>query len=138
MKLKRGQKLCKNCNTINGVRSYNCKQCNHAFTMNKTPKSIKKVRLVINHKDLQRGDAIKVIGHSGPYYIDDSGAKTYITNKGKYKVSEVHENGILVFNEYGANEFLYMGPEQPSPQIPNLIRSPHKIVITKSREAENA
>ena len=28
-KLKRGQKMCKNCSTINGVRSFNCKNCNH-------------------------------------------------------------------------------------------------------------
>ena len=31
MKTKRGQKLCSNCKTINGVRSYECKECGNKF-----------------------------------------------------------------------------------------------------------
>lgn len=37
-KLTRGQKRCKKCNTINGVRSFNCKSCQNSFEMKKSRK----------------------------------------------------------------------------------------------------
>lgn len=141
MKLKRGQKLCKNCNNINGARSHVCKHCNNEFTIgatskNKNPPKIKKVKKFEEIKDwksLASGDLIKVIGRSGNYYIGDSGDKQYLTDAGIYTVKSHDANGLIVYAGDGGWGYIYMGVEVKSDTIPNMYRSPHKIIKANIR-----
>ena len=132
MKLKRGQKLCKNCNNINGARAHVCKHCNKEFVIGangkKTTKQRKKKRFefIENWQELQVGDRIKVVARTGSYYINQTGDKQYLTDPGLYTVDSVDGTGLRVFN--GAYGYIYMGPEVPSTTIHNMYRSPHKIL----------
>jgi len=131
-KLKRGQKLCKNCNTINGVRSFNCKKCLSPFVMKKRKKLFSKsAHFISDYTQLERGDIIKVLGGNGLYHTDEEGNRHYLVNRGKYTVDKVVKNGIMAMTQYGSYEFLYMGPEEKSPILTTLTRSPHKIILVK-------
>lgn len=135
MKLKRGQKLCSNCNNTNGARAYVCKHCNHEFISKPTSKN-KKVRKrkpkkfqeITNWKELNAGDKIKVIGRSGTYYIGDDGERQYMTEAGIYKIQSQDDKGLVVYGDYGGFGYIYMGPEIRSDIIPNMYRCPHKIL----------
>ena len=141
-KLKRGQKMCKNCQTINGVRSFNCKNCSHPFKMKGTRKTITvngkiKRNFITDHKTLEKGDYIRVFKKGGPYHLDPAGNKNYLCRKGKYTVDKVTDNGIMVYSQYGGFEFLYMGPVEKSPVLDTIIRAPHKItLINKGKKDE--
>lgn len=144
IKLKRGQKLCRNCNTINGVRSFNCKNCNNPFSMNKPRKHLPTKRIVKVLKSLVKdftqlnpGDKIKVLKGSGPYHTDENGIKHYIGNSGKFSVDRIVSNGIMAVTQYGAHEFLYMGPEMKSPDLETLTRAPYKVILIKRKEEDN-
>lgn len=133
MKLKRGQKLCKNCNNTNGARAHVCKHCNHEFISNNKDKSnkvkkkkFKKYEEITNWQDLQKGDKIKVVGRSGNYYLGDNGDRQYLIDAGVYTVQDKDELGLKVYD--GGYGYIYMGPEVKSDTIPNMYRSPHKIV----------
>lgn len=132
MKLKRGQKVCKSCNEINGARSYNCKKCNAEFVSvsKKTGKVKKRIKKYedVDWAALDKGDMIKVIGRSGNYYVNDMGEKTYMSDAGIYTVQSKDERGLLVYSSHGGFGYIYMGPEVQSDLIDNMYRSPHKIV----------
>ena len=136
MKLKRGQKLCKNCNNINGARAHVCKHCNTEFVVganskSKKPPKIKKPKKFEHIEDwtsLSDGDRIKVVGRSGNYYVNDIGDKQYLTDSGLYTVKSQDSNGLVVYANDGGWGYIYMGPEEPSKYVPNMYRSPHKIV----------
>lgn len=136
MKLKRGQKLCKKCNGINGARAHVCKHCNEEFIMgatskNKKPPKIKKPKKfedISDWKSLTDGDRIKVIGRSGNYYVGDNGDKQYLTDSGLYTVKSQDSKGLIVYANDGGWGYIYMGPEEASEYVPNMYRSPHKIV----------
>ncbi len=138
MKVKRGQKLCKSCNGINGARSHTCKHCNTSFNIGATSKSkkpaktkkVKKFEEINDWKSLADGDHIKVIGRSGNYYVNDSGEKQYLSDAGVYTVKSHDANGLIVYGNEGGWGYIYMGPEIKSDTIPNMYRSPHKIVKT--------
>lgn len=141
IKLKRGQKLCSNCNTINGVRSFNCKECNSPFTMKKKRKNTPALNaarvnrnLIADYTTLSKGDKIKVLKGSGPYYIGESGEKQYLGNKGIFVVDSILGNGIMAVSKYGSIEFLYMGQEERSNVMDNIIRSPYKIALISKGE----
>jgi hypothetical protein len=132
MKLKRGQKLCKNCNGINGARSRVCKHCNHEFAIGANaknkPAKIRKIKKYeeVDWTTLAIGDRVKVIGRSGNYYVNGNGERQYLTDPGAYTIQNIDELGLHVYN--GGYGYIYMGPEVPSQVIPNMYRSPHKIV----------
>ena len=131
-KPKRGQKLCKNCNQINGARSHVCKHCNHEFVAVTTKTKFKKKKhkkyLKVNWKELQRGDRIKVFKSGGNYYLNDLGEKTYMSRPGIYTVQSHDENGLIVYsNKHGGFGYIYMGEEVQSNVVKNLYRSKHKI-----------
>lgn len=133
MKLKRGQKLCKNCNQINGARAYVCKHCNTDFEVRAKGKKFVKPRKIkkyvpIEWNTLQKGDRIKVIGRSGNYYINQAGEKTYLSDPGIYSVQSVDDKGVTVYASDSGFGYIYMGKEEPHSEIPNMYRSPHKIV----------
>lgn len=132
MKLKRGQKLCKNCNKINGARAYVCKYCNVGFDIrNKKTGIVKKKKKQfedVDWKSLQNGDNIKVIGRSGNYYINSDGERTYLCDAGIYTIHDKDDSGLIVYGRNGGFGYIYMGEEKPHHDIPNMYRSPHKIV----------
>lgn len=136
MKLKRGQKLCKNCNNTNGARAYICKHCNTEFaiaTQSKNKfkkfkkKKVKKFQLV-DWTSLSVGDKIKVIGRSGNYYINSTGEKMYMSDPGIYTVQKIDSTGLVVYGQDCGFGYIYMGIEEPSKEVPSMYRSPHKIV----------
>lgn len=134
MKLKRGQKLCKNCNQINGARAHTCKHCNHEFVpasitkKNKFKTKRPKKYEEIDWKDLSTGDTIKVIGRSGNYYVNSMGERMYMSDAGVYTVRSKDSNGLIVYSSDGGYGYIYMGPEIQSDLMDNMYRSPHKIV----------
>ena len=129
MKTKRGQKICKNCNTINGARAFNCNKCDAPFDMKGRKK---KRRLVTDYKTLKKGDRIRVVGGSGPYHLDENNEKHYLTDRGVYIVKEIEDNGIHVYGgsvNNRAYSYLYMGKETRSAVCENIYRSPHKLLL---------
>lgn len=134
MKLKRGQKLCKNCNVINGARAHTCKNCGHEFvSKNKTdkpskPKKTKKYSEIEDWRSLVDGDRIKVVGRSGNYYVGANGDRQYMTDAGVYTISGHDDNGLMVYGDGEGFGYIYMGQEVKSDVIPNMYRSPHKIL----------
>lgn len=127
VKIKRGQKLCKTCNTINGVRSFFCKNCDAEFKMKKARRGIRKKRIE-DYKTLTRGDIIKVVGGSGPYYLDKKGDKHYFVDRGKYTVQSTDSQGIRVYGKHGYG-YLYMGKKCKSDLLDSIIKVPCKIVL---------
>ncbi len=136
MKLKRGQKLCSNCNNINGARAHVCKHCNTEFvskgatTKNKLKRKRKekKFNFIEDWKSLNSGDRIKVVGRSGNYYIGENGERQYLTDAGIYIVKSRDDKGLVVYGNEGGFGYIYMGPEVKSEWVPNMYRSPHKIL----------
>ena len=136
MKLKRGQKLCKHCNNINGARARVCKHCNNEFEVRGDPlKKIKKKRnknlISIDWKTLNTGDEIYFRGRSGTYLINHDGTKDYTTDKGVYRVVDIKDNGFLAYGKKG-NTFFYMGPERQCKWLSTLYNAPHKIYVKKN------
>lgn len=135
MKTKRGQKTCSSCNTINGVRSFECKQCGAQFKMKKLKRGLKRI-LIKDHTILQKGDTIRVIGGSGPYYEDATGERTYFVERGKYSVDKVDANGIFAFSE-GGFDYLYMGEICRSKILESIIKAPCKVLLLRKASYAN-
>ena len=138
MKLKRGQKLCKNCNNINGARAHTCKHCNSEFVSASITKKNKfktkrpKKYEEIDWKDLSTGDTIKVIGRSGNYYVNSMGERMYMSDAGIYTVVSKDSNGLIVHTTEGGYGYIYMGEEIQSTLMDNMFRSPHKLMRVKT------
>lgn len=136
IKLKRGQKLCKSCNNINGARSRICKHCNKEFEVRTDYKAKvarkKKKRLTsnINWQTLPKGQEIYINGRSGNYFLNEDGTKTYSTHKGVYRVVEVKDEGLFCYGRSG-NTFIYMGTEKRSQWLNTMYLSPHTIYVKK-------
>tara|TARA_X000001036_G_C20084489_1_gene564540 strand:+ start:29 stop:439 length:411 start_codon:yes stop_codon:yes gene_type:complete len=127
----KGQKICPECNAVNGARAYQCKVCDYAFP-NKYGKIRYSKRPVRDWRDLKRGDCVRVVGGSGTYYLNpETGERTYMSSKGKYKVDSLTGNGIVAYgigkNNTGC-EFIYMGEHIQSELCDNMYKAPHKLV----------
>ena len=126
--MSKGRKTCPECGTVNGVRTYYCKECEYAFPMKKRPKTVK--REVKDWRLLESGEYIRVVGRSGTYYIKEDGEKMYMSDAGVYIVKSVDSDGIVVVgankNVAGINH-IYMGKKTKSNILDNLIKAPHKI-----------
>ena len=134
MKLKRGQKLCKHCNNINGARARVCKHCNNEFEvrgdlLNKIKKKRNKNLISIDWKTLNTGDEIYFRGRSGTYIVNHDGTKDYTTDKGVYTVVQVMEKGFGAYGKKGYTFFdMTTGPSTISSM---LFNSPYKIYVKK-------
>ena len=139
MKLKRGQKLCKNCQTINAARQRICIECKKPFQLKNTP--IKNE--IKDWKSLQKGDAFRVINGTGSYYIlkrdcseGQEGDKLFIGSKGKYIVKGIEYNGIRAcsISPSGSfsHEFVYMGKNMFCKEL-SIHKRAHRIVKIKHR-----
>lgn len=124
--MKRGYKNCPECNELNGARKYECDHCGFIF-------KVRPIDPNTNFKwyELNKGDQIKVLQGSGPYYINDRGERVYISDSGPYIVESIDEFGIKAFgvgkNNHGFS-YIYMGPDCKSPIVPSVTRSAHKII----------
>ena len=133
MKLSRGQKRCKKCNTVNAARQRVCVYCMQEFTM----KNIPLKHEIKDWKILEKGDAFRVINGTGPYYIlkGDShegkeGEKLFIGCRGKYIVDNIVAQGIGAWRMTGGNsryEFVYMGEDEFDKSL-SIHREAHRIV----------
>ena len=138
MKLTRGQKRCKKCNTVNAARQRVCVYCRQEFTM----KNIPLKHEIKDWKILEKGDAFRVINGTGPYYIlkGDShegkeGEKLFIGCRGKYIVDNIVAQGIGAWKMTGGNsryEFVYMGEDEFDKSL-SIHREAHRIVKINNR-----
>lgn len=131
----KGSKTCPSCNATCGPRSFTCKHCGADFIVKgekKAPKQkiVRKIKpkalRVVDWANLQTGTRFKITNGSGPYYLRN-GERTYMSEKGYYTVQSILKDGIMGIDDNGYTNFIYMGEEKPSPNIPNLVRSPHRI-----------
>ena len=138
MKLTRGQKRCKKCNTVNAARQRVCVYCRHEFTMNHIPLKHE----IKDWKSLERGDAFRVVNGRCTYYIlkSDShegkaGEKLFIGCRGKYLVDNVVAQGIGAWKMTVGNsryEFVNMGNDELDKSL-NIHREAHRIVKINNR-----
>lgn len=137
MKLKRGQKLCKKCQTINAARQRVCISCKTIFKLKNTP--IKNE--IKDWKNLQKGEVFRVINGTGPYYIlkrdcsqGTQGDKIFMGAKGQYQVKEIADHGIHAWSISSGGhyyEFVYMGNNKFVEEV-GIYQCAHRIVkITK-------
>ena len=139
MKLKRGQKLCKQCKSINAARQRICIECKKPFQLKNTP--IKNE--IKDWKNLQKGDAFRVINGTGPYYIltrncseGEKGDRIFMGAKGKYIVKEISEYGIHAWSKTSRGsyyEFVYMGKDRYE-QALNIHKRAHRIIKIKYKD----
>ena len=119
MNLKRGQKRCKQCKSINAARQRICIICKTPFQLKNTP--IKNE--IKDWQNLQKGDTFRVINGTGSYYIikrdcseGQVGEKLLIGSKGKYIVKDIEDNGIHAWSLTSPGnshyEFIYMGQDR--------------------------
>lgn len=137
MKLKRGQKLCKQCKSINAARQRVCTMCKATFQLKNKP--IKNE--IKDWESLQKGDTFRVVNGTGPYYIlkrdcaeGQKGEKLFIGSKGKYIVKGIENNGIHAWSisPPGSfnHEFVYMGKNMFCEEL-NLHKRAHRIIKIK-------
>tara|TARA_B100000282_G_C31519241_1_gene393120 strand:+ start:219 stop:650 length:432 start_codon:yes stop_codon:yes gene_type:complete len=122
----RGKKICSKCNTVNGVRSFNCKNCGHAFEMKKARKK-KREEIVTDYTSLKKGDIINVVGGSGSYYTGEDGERHYMVDRGEYQVQGIKDEGILAYSTTGGYNYIYMGKERKSKLLATITNVPCKI-----------
>ena len=132
IKKKRGQKICEKCSCVNGVRAYECKECDHPFKMKKYRKGNKK-KQIEDYTTLNKGDLIRVVGGSGCYFQDSKGDKHYFTDRGKYLVMDTDDKGIIAIGKCG-HQYIYMGKFKQSQTLDTCWDSPHKIILLKNAD----
>ena len=136
---KRGQKVCKACDQINGARAYTCKKCGEPFKMKNGSIRYGK-KPIEDWTTLKKGDCIRVLSRSGDYYYKQNGDKIHWTTAGKFVVKGItvdkggHNNGISCYgltNKNGGYHWLYMGPEKRQKDSDISFHAPHKVVRIK-------
>jgi hypothetical protein len=134
IKLKRGQKLCPECNSVNAARSYQCKMCGSDFL----PKNTLLKNEVENWRDLQKGEEVKVIQGSGPFFRLDKDCedgsrneRLYMNESGVYTIVELRDNGVMAYGDSGY-AFLYMGPSVYREET-GINREPYRLKRVKRR-----
>ena len=138
-------KVCEQCQEQNGVRTLICKSCKVPFKIkssNYNPHKARRRRkkqFIKDWRSLSRGDIIRVIGGSGPFYDGKDGMRHYLTDRGKYTVDSIDKNGINVIGiapRTCGQQFLYMGPLLKSPACTTVYRDKHKLLPVAVKELE--
>jgi hypothetical protein len=135
----KGQKICPNCQKINGCRSFVCSNCNHVFAIKKdTMISAKEKRTHVSVKNfdwrsLEHGDKIKIT--NGPYFLTKEGELIPMGYKGKFTVEKIDETGILAWSmgKHSGIAYIYMGPETLNKET-GITKVSHKILKLKRIE----
>lgn len=139
----RGQKTCKSCGTHTGPRAFKCPKCGEPFEFkDKVPSCFKpeKGESVFDWRTLVRGDRIRVIAGSGPYYPKNSQRDEDIPMGyyGKFTVRYLDENGIHAYGNVKEGEqshcYIFMNPEASGLSKTGMMRVPHKIVKLRKKE----
>ena len=123
MKIKRGQKLCKECGETCGARAKVCKHCGAPFEVRTDPAvRMKRLRAKAKRKglvevqdwrQLRPGQEVHYNGRSGEYWLNGDGTKEYTTDKGVYTFFDMST-----------------GVSKVSPYLHN---SPYKILIKSAQ-----
>jgi len=122
------------CGSQCGVRSVTCPDCNKKFpTKTKREKALKPKCEDVDWKDLRKGDTIKVLVGTGPYY-ENSNGRTYMGLAGKYTVLSIEKEGFFVDDGIG-RAFCYMGETKPGVVG---IKEAHKVKLIKRHVDEEA
>ena len=138
-------KVCEQCQEQNGVRTLVCKKCRTPFKTKSSnynrskARRRRKKRFIKNWRSLSRGDVVRVVGGSGPFYESSDGMRHYLTDRGKYEVESIDKNGIHVLGiapRTSGHQFLYMGPLKRSPQCSAIHRDKHKLLPVSVKEPE--
>ena len=141
MKLKRGQKLCKECGETSGARAKVCKHCGAPFEVRTDPAvRMKRLRAKAKRKglvevsdwtQLKPGQEIHYNGRSGEYWLNGDGTKEYTTDKGVYKIVNVLDKGFGAYGKKGYTFFdMSTGVSKVSPYLHN---SPYKILVKSAQ-----
>lgn len=134
-KKKKGIKKCPSCETRNGGRAFNCKKCNYEFSV----KGKRKARRlpIENWREIEPGTMVRVLGGSGPYFIDSKGDRHYFTERGIYKVVGLDDCGLHCYSEKGGGySYIYMGEELKSDLADSMYKSPHKLLTVNRKKQE--
>ena len=133
---RRGQKLCPNCNQACGPRTLACPECGQAFSFNlKKPSLIKVTKEKLDWHNLQRGDTVKVITGTGPFFPYTNPETKQIEpiamgHFGIFQVRSVGRDGISAFQilpggANGGHCYIYMG--KPRIGVTGTVMLPHKL-----------
>lgn len=143
----RGCKTCKGCGVENGPRAFVCKGCGQAFTFKHmdeaepassgvtTTHKLTKISKLVDWRSLVRGDRIKVVAGSGPYWPskEREGEKIPMGYHGKFTVAYLDANGIHAHGNKKegslAHCYIWMGPKVETPS--GLVRKAHKVIKLK-------
>ncbi len=141
----RGSKKCPNCGTATGPRSFKCSECNYAFEF-KDP-SVHAIRKKLDGtkavkcdwRQLVRGDRIRVIQGSGPYFQpkEEGSEKIQMGYAGKFTVLFITKEAIHAIGnkKESGHCVIYMG-ESTFNEETGIQREPHKIIKLKPRKIE--
>lgn len=132
-------KVCSQCQENNGVRTLNCKKCGFTFIPkiknnipNKRKRGITKTFITNWEEELSKGDIVKIIQGTGPYYLLENGERHYLSINGIVRVGDKEHNGFWAthykLKQNRGSFFVYMGHKCRSPISDSLIRQKHKIV----------
>ena len=116
-------KTCTKCEEECGVRTKTCPNCGQKFatkTLKKTKKGIP-----IDWKSLVKGDRIKILKGSGPYFQAKNVDKHSMGYHGNFTVHRINLDGIIVCGKFGYG-YVYMGEKDYCAQT-GIIKVPHKI-----------
>ena len=128
MKIKRGQKLCKECGETCGARAKTCKHCGAPFEVRTDPAGLVEVS---DWRELKPGQEVHYSGRSGEYWLNGDGTKEYTTDKGIYKIVNVLDKGFGAYGKKGYTFFdMSTGVSKVSPYLHN---SPYKIMVKSSQ-----
>lgn len=143
----RGTKLCQKCGESNGPRSFKCKACQNPFEFKTDSPSLSKMRTKrnsegvvkeCNWKELVRGDRIKVIQGSGPYFPVANADPINMGYAGKFTVLFIAKDSIHAIGnkKESGHCVIYMG-EPTFIEETGVQREPHKITKLKQRKIES-
>lgn len=124
---KRGVKVCPECDRQTGVRTYEC-ECGYAFPMKKRRKGKRKT-VVDDYKTLKHGDRVILVGSSGPYYVTKEGERSYLSDRGVYRVISTDQNGVVATGKHGFAH-LYMG-KRCQGLVPSITKEPCKLLLIR-------
>lgn len=130
----KGQKICPQCGTTTGPRTYACKKCNHIFIFKPKSKESKNTKVIakVNWRELIKGDRIKVAG--GPFFLS-KGEFIPMGYKGRFVVDSIDEHGILAWGVDKHSGFchIYMGGDIQNKET-GVWKTKHKLMKLKNKE----
>ena len=141
MKIKRGQKLCKECGQTCGARAKVCKYCDAPFEVRTDP-AVRMKRIhnkakrkglveVSNWRELKPGQEVHYNGRSGSYWLNGDGTKDYTTDKGVYKVITLLDKG---FGAYGPTGYTFFDMSTGRSNVCSMLyNSPYKILVKSAQ-----